>query len=49
MLHGLLAAMALGLLLYAYLADGVPAVAAWALLAFLVAGWAAHTSTCATT
>ena len=40
MLHGLLAAMALSLLLYAYLAGAgrVPAAAAWALLAFLVAG-----------
>jgi len=38
MLHGLLAAMALGLLLYAYVIGGVPAVAAWALLLFLVAG-----------
>lgn len=38
MLHGLLAAMGLSLLLYAYVAGGVPAVAGWALLAFLAAG-----------
>ena len=38
MLHGLLAAMALGLLLYAYVIGGMPAVASWALLLFLVAG-----------
>ena len=38
MLHGLVAAMALSLLLYAYIAGGVPAVAGWALLAFLLAG-----------
>ena len=38
MLHGLLAAMALSLLLYAYVAGGVPTLAGWALLAFLVAG-----------
>src|SRR5262245_12910108 len=38
MLHGLLAAMALGLLLYAYVAGRIPAAAGWALLAFLVAG-----------
>jgi len=38
MLHGLLAAMVLSLLLYACVAGGVPAVAGWALLAFLVAG-----------
>jgi hypothetical protein len=38
MLHGLLAAMGLTLLLYAYVAGGVPALAGWALLLFLVAG-----------
>jgi hypothetical protein len=38
MLHGLLAAMGLALLLYAYLALGVPALAGWALLLFVVAG-----------
>ena len=37
MLHGLLAAMGLSLLLYAYLIGGLPALAGWALLAFLVA------------
>jgi hypothetical protein len=37
MLHGLLAAAAVTLLLYAYLTVGVPALAAWALLLFLVA------------
>jgi ABC-type transport system involved in cytochrome c biogenesis permease subunit len=38
MLHGLLAAMAVMLLLYAYLAGAAPALAGWALLFFLVAG-----------
>jgi hypothetical protein len=38
LLHGLLAAMGVTLLLYAYLTGGVPALAGWALLLFLVAG-----------
>ena len=38
MLHGLLAAMALGLLLYAYVIGGLPALAGWALVLLLVAG-----------
>jgi hypothetical protein len=38
MLHGLLAAAALTLLLYAYFTVGLPALACWALLLFLVAG-----------
>jgi hypothetical protein len=37
MLHGLLAAAAVTLLLYAYLTVGLPALASWALLLFLVA------------
>jgi hypothetical protein len=37
MLHGLLAASALTLLLYAYFTAGLPTSAAWALLLFLVA------------
>jgi len=37
MLHGLLAASALTLLLYAYLTTGLPALAGWALLLFLAA------------
>jgi hypothetical protein len=37
MLHGLLAASALTLLLYAYFTAGLPALAGWALLLFLVA------------
>jgi len=35
MLHGLLAASALTLLLYAYFTTGLPALAGWALLLFL--------------
>jgi hypothetical protein len=35
--HGLLAASALTLLLYAYFTTGLPALACWALLLFLVA------------
>lgn len=38
MLHGLLAGSALTLLLYAYFTVGLPALAGWALLLFLVAG-----------
>lgn len=38
MLHGLLAASALVLLLYAYFTVGLPAVAGWALLVLLAAG-----------
>jgi hypothetical protein len=37
MLHGLLAASALTLLLYAFFTAGLPALAGWALLIFLVA------------
>jgi hypothetical protein len=37
MLHGLLAAAGVTLLLYAYFTVGLPALAAWALLLFLVA------------
>ena len=37
MLHGLLAASGLTLLLYAYITVGLPALACWALLLFLVA------------
>ena len=37
MLHGLLAGSALTLLLYAYCTVGLPALAGWALLLFLVA------------
>jgi hypothetical protein len=37
MLHGLLAASALTLLLYAYCTTGLPALAGWALLLFLAA------------
>lgn len=37
MLHGLLATMGVTLLLYAYFALGVPPLAGWALLLFLVA------------
>jgi hypothetical protein len=37
MLHGLLAGSALTLLLYAYFTAGLPALAGWALLLFLVA------------
>lgn len=37
MLHGLLAASALTLLLYAYFTTGLPALAGWALLLFLAA------------
>lgn len=37
MLHGLLAGAALTLLLYAYFTVGLPALACWALLLFLVA------------
>jgi hypothetical protein len=37
MLHGLLAAAAVTLLLYAYFTVGLPALAAWALLLFLLA------------
>jgi hypothetical protein len=37
MLHGLLAASALTLLLYAFFTVGLPTLAAWALLIFLVA------------
>ena len=37
MLHGLLAGAALTLLLYAYFTVGLPALAGWALLLFLVA------------
>jgi hypothetical protein len=37
MLHGLLAAAAVTLLLYAYFTVGLPALASWALLLFLVA------------
>lgn len=37
MLHGLLAGAALTLLLYAYFTAGLPALASWALLLFLVA------------
>lgn len=37
MLHGLLAASALTLLLYAYFTAGLPALAGWALLLFLAA------------
>jgi hypothetical protein len=37
MLHGLLAAAAVTLLLYAYLTVGLPALASWALLLFLAA------------
>ena len=38
MLHGLLAASALTLLLYAHFTTGLPALAGWALLLFLAAG-----------
>jgi hypothetical protein len=37
MLHGFLAAAALTLLLYAYATVGLPALASWALLLFLIA------------
>lgn len=37
MLHGLLAASALTLLLYAFFTSGLPVLASWALLLFLVA------------
>jgi hypothetical protein len=37
MLHGFLSAAAVTLLLYAYLTVGLPALAAWALLLFLLA------------
>ena len=37
MLHGFLSAAALTLLLYAYFTVGLPALAAWALLLFLLA------------
>lgn len=37
MLHGLLAGSAVTLLLYAYFTVGIPALAAWALLLFLIA------------
>ena len=37
MLHGFLSAAALTLLLYAYFTVGLPALAAWALLLFLIA------------
>jgi hypothetical protein len=37
MLHGLLAAAAVTLLLYAYFTVGLPALASWALLLFLIA------------
>ncbi len=37
MVHGLLAGSAVTLLLYAYFTVGIPALAAWALLLFLVA------------
>jgi hypothetical protein len=37
MLHGLLSAAAVTLLLYAYFTVGLPALAAWALLLFLLA------------
>ncbi len=37
MLHGLLAGAALTLLLYAYFTVGLPALACWALLLFLIA------------
>ena len=37
MLHGLLAAAAITLLLYAYFTIGLPALASWALLLFLIA------------
>lgn len=37
MLHGLLSAAALTLLLYAYFTVGLPALAGWALLLFLIA------------
>jgi hypothetical protein len=37
MLHGFLSAAALTLLLYAYFTAGLPALAAWALLLFLLA------------
>jgi hypothetical protein len=37
MLHGFLAAAALTLLLYAYFTVGLPALACWALLLFLIA------------
>jgi len=37
MLHGLLAGSALTLLLYAYFTVGLPSLAAWAMLLFLVA------------
>lgn len=37
MLHGFLAAAAVTLLLYAYFTVGLPALAAWALLLFLIA------------
>ena len=37
MLHGLLAGSALTLLLYAYFTTGLPALACWALLIFLIA------------
>ena len=37
MLHGFLSAAALTLLLYAYITVGLPALAAWALLLFLIA------------
>lgn len=38
LLHGFLSAAALTLLLYAYFTVGLPALAAWALLLFLIAG-----------
>ena len=38
MLHGFLATAAVTLLLYAYLTVGLPTLAGWALLLFLVAG-----------
>jgi hypothetical protein len=37
MFHGLLAGAAVTLLLYAYFTTGIPALAAWALLLFLIA------------
>jgi hypothetical protein len=37
MVHGLLAGAAVTLLLYAYFTVGIPSIAAWALLLFLVA------------
>jgi hypothetical protein len=37
MVHGLLAGAAVTLLLYAYFTVGIPSIAAWALLLFLIA------------